>query len=340
MRRVLIVGSGKRVREAALPVFLSARDKFEVTGVFSRTPKRITAVGVEFEVAALEALDAQTLAATDLIYMVVAKDAVPAVLRRIVQHDVSRVDMLIETPVLRFRLLGHLGLLDAFRNTWVSEDCTTLPFFETVAAFLAHTASPPLERVIFDRAAYAYHGLAMGSALLGGERVTRGRRVRISGGARRTVSFGPDRELVVIEPRDYARGHITLEGPGGNISDDPASPAPHQLRTVAEDGACVGFRVDDTTTHLNAAERALMGAPLAEGGVMTWMDGMKRVGFLRLLQAIAAGRGAHPLDRAVEDTVVDYQLEKFGRYVSTPLTNPYSPLARLSMRALTRLTGG
>ena len=340
MKRVLIVGSGKRVRAAALPVFLSASEEFEVTGVFSRTPKHITAGSREFEVEALEALDAARLADADLIYMVVAKDAVPAVLRRIVQHAVSHVDMLIETPVLRFRLLGHLRLLDSFRNTWVTEDCTTLPFFDTIGAFLDEHGSPPLERVTFDRAAYAYHGLAMGRALLGGGRVRAGRRVRTPGGARRTVSFGPQRELVVIEPRDYTRGHVTLEAACGAISDDPTSQAPHRLAPVTEGGACVGFQIGETRTELAPQERALMGTPLAEGGVMTWMDGMKRVGFRRLLQAVAEGRGAHPLDQAIEDTVVDYQLERFGRYIPTPLTNPYSPLARLGMRALTRLTGG
>ena len=50
MKRVLIVGSGKRVVESALPVFLRAREQFQVAGVFSRTPKRIVAAGEEFEV--------------------------------------------------------------------------------------------------------------------------------------------------------------------------------------------------------------------------------------------------------------------------------------------------
>ena len=44
-RRLLIVCSGKRVREAALPVFDRASDQFELAGVFSRTPKRIESEG-------------------------------------------------------------------------------------------------------------------------------------------------------------------------------------------------------------------------------------------------------------------------------------------------------
>ena len=37
--------------------------------------------------------------------------------------------------------------------------------------------------------------------------------------------------------------------------------------------------------------------------------------------------------------MVDYHLEKLGRYRSTPLTRPDAPLARLAFAALTRLAG-
>ena len=70
-----------------------------------------------------------------------------------------------------------------------------------------------------------------------------------------------------------------------------------------------------------------------------WMEGMKRAGFLRLLLAIDAGQGAYPLAHALEDTVVDYHLERFTGYVSNPLTSPHFASARLVMRALTRLAG-
>jgi len=69
VKRVLIVGSGKRVKESALPAFLRARDRFRIAGVFSRTARRITAAGEpaeSFEVAPLEQLDAATLAGADL----------------------------------------------------------------------------------------------------------------------------------------------------------------------------------------------------------------------------------------------------------------------------------
>jgi hypothetical protein len=66
------------------------------------------------------------------------------------------------------------------------------------------------------------------------------------------------------------------------------------------------------------------------------MEAMKRVGFLRLLRRIARGEGAYPIDSALEDMVVDYWLEKFGRYRATPLTRPDAPLGRALLRLLTR----
>jgi hypothetical protein len=73
------------------------------------------------------------------------------------------------------------------------------------------------------------------------------------------------------------------------------------------------------------------------GGVTVWMEGQKRVGFLRLLQSIAAGEGAYPLEQAVDDTVADYHLERIGRYTPNPFTSPRSGLGRLLLKVLTKL---
>jgi hypothetical protein len=65
------------------------------------------------------------------------------------------------------------------------------------------------------------------------------------------------------------------------------------------------------------------------------MEAMKRVGFLRLLRRLASGKGAYPVEQALEDMVVDYHLERFGRYLATPLTRPDAPLAKLILGLLT-----
>ena len=48
-KRILIIGSGKRVREAALPALDCIPQLFEVAAIYARTAKRISVGGVETE---------------------------------------------------------------------------------------------------------------------------------------------------------------------------------------------------------------------------------------------------------------------------------------------------
>jgi hypothetical protein len=348
VRTALIIGSGKRVREAALPAFLAAGDRYRIGGVYSRTQKRIEAAGRAFDVAPLAQLDTGALAGVDLVYLCVAKHAVPAVLGALARLDVSGTALLIDTPVLRFRDLGHLRLIERFRAAWVAEDCSVLPCFDAIAAARAALGLGAVRRVVLDRSAYAYHGIAMGRALLGEGRVRRARRAsegrdpRGEGDrARRTVVFEDGGELAVLEPRDYALGRIRVECERGAIADDPGHADATRLAAVVEDGACTGFSVGATRIALDPAERELLGRRLLAGaeGVTVWMEGMKRAGFLRLLRSIDAGEGAYPLERALEDTVVDYHLERLGLYFANPLTSPHFASARLALRLVTRFAG-
>ena len=337
-RRVLVVGSGKRVVEAALPVFERASG-LELVGVLSRTPKTIQSEGRELAVEGLEALTPARLSEVDLVYMVVAKGAVPTLLRRLVEADPSRVDLLIETPVLLVRHLGHRGLLEAFRNAWVSEDCLTLPCFDAVHDHFASGESGSLRSVTFDRSAYAYHGVAMTRAVLGGGPIRRASQRRLAGGLReRRIVAADGRVATIHDPRDYSLGTMTFEGTSGALSDREV-PGAARLEAIVDGGRCIAFRAGDSRRDLSGAEIELMGERGEGPGVTAWMDGMKRVGFLKLVAAIEAGRGACPLGDAIEDSVVDYHLEKLGRYRSTPLTRPDAPLARLAFAALTRLAG-
>lgn len=343
-KRLLIVGSGKRVREAALPALARARAHWTLAGVRSRKRKTLEHEGAALAVEPLDALAPADLDGVDLVYVVVAKPAVPAVLRRLLALGpdvVGRVDLLVETPVLLFKHLGHLALLERFRNAWVAEDCVALPFFDPVAALVAAGAVGTPRRLHLERSAYAYHGIAMARALLGDARVRSGKRVRADGGlARRRVRFASGTELTTLDPRDYTKGRIALDGTGGTIADDPARSPDHLLGAIVESGRCTGFRAGDAACALDEDERALMGEPTAGEGVTAWMEGSKRVGFLRTLRRLAQGRGAYPLASALEDTVVDWHLERLGRYVANPLTSVHFASARLLLRALTRVAGG
>lgn len=338
-KRILLIGSGERVRKAALPVFEQAPG-FEIDGIVSRTPKRIESGGREYEVLGLESLTAERISGIDLIYMVVKKPAVPVVLRQLAKFDCSQVDLLIETPVMLVRHLGHRDLLEPFRNTWVSEDCQTLPCLDAVKALFETEAMGDLVSAKFDRSAYAYHGMAMIKSVLGGGPIRSARQRKLPDGSReRTITLLNGRQAFVTDPRDYSLGTMSFQGASRTVSDLPDRPTGDlPLEAVVQKGKCVGFHAGGVLRELDENERQLIGERGAGVGLTAWMDGMKRVGFLGLMGRIQRGLGAYPLDSAIEDSVVDYYLEKFDRYRSTPFTQPNAALPRLAFSVLTKLT--
>lgn len=340
-KRVLIIGSGQRVREAALPAIARAKEHWDLAGVVSRQAKTIESGGKEHPVERLESLTPERLASIDLVYLVVSKSAVPTVLLRLGLLDLSGLDLLIETPVMLFRHLGYLGRLSPFRNVWVSEDCAELPCYDPLRAMVASGAVSEWTEARFDRSAYAYHGLAMAKAVLGRGPIRSARRRTLEGGGReRCIQLASGNRARIIEPRDYAKGRLSFTAAECTVADHQVKgPDTIRLAPIFKADRCVGFCADDVKEHLDDAEASLMGTPSQGEGVTAWMDGMKRVGFLRLLRSIGEGHGAYPLDEALEDAVVDYHLEKLGRYRSTLLTNPGSRLARFSYKLLTRLAG-
>ena len=324
-RRVWIVGAGKRVLETALPAFASLPKAYEVAGVFARSARAIEAAGRRYDVRPLKTLGADEPSLEDLVYVAVGKEAVPVVLRRLAILDRASLELLIDTPVLRFKHLRHRSLLDGWARAGVAEDTAFLPWYAPVRAAVGE-----VRRILFERSAYAYHGLAQAKALAEAKSVARAKRVRgKDGSARREIELEGGARAEVLEPRDYAVGRIVVEGTRGRITDRlmPGERA-IELVPLLEKGACGGFRAGEIAEHLAPEEVELCrGDPLA-ATVTARMESMKRVGFRRMLLAITDGRGAYPIDDGLEDMAVDWFLERFGRWRRNALTDVRSGLAR------------
>jgi hypothetical protein len=341
-KRLLIIGSGKRVRETAFPALHRASSAFVVQRVFARTKKSIDVGAKRYDVEPIAALDARVLADADLVYVAVGKDAVPQVLAHLVALDASRVDLLIDTPVVRFKHFRHTALLARFRNAWVAEDCAYLPWFDTIRAACERGAIGELERVVFHRSAYAYHGLASAKTLFASDSIVRGRRTRTANGtALRALELRGGGRVEIVEPRDYSVGYIVLQSQRGIASDHTAVNASAiAFEALARGDRCLGFRIGDVETKLDDDEVELARGDHAEASITARMEAMKRVGFLRLLRAIAERRGAYPIAAGIDDMVVDYYLEKLGFWRSNALTNPRATLGRTLLETVSRFGGG
>lgn len=333
-RGVLVLGAGRRVETDVLPALLASGGRWQVRRVLARSARRLELAGAAFDVAPLEALTQADLDACALVHVAVNKDQVPAVLARLLRHDVSRVELLLDTPALLLRDLRHARGLGAFRAVHVAEDIVELPWLEVARA----AAGAPRE-ALFDRSAWRYHGVALVKALLGpllrATRTGRGRGARLDFEAR-------DGRATILEPRDYATGRFRLRGERGEVTDSPewAAAGATLLEPFGADGLCQGFRAGPHAARLDAHEAWLFG-PLRPGDTLTARtEDAKRVGLLRMLRALHAGRGAYPLEQGLDDMVVDTLLEKLGRWSAGGLRDVKRRRGRALLETAGRLLPG
>lgn len=323
-RRVWVVGAGKRVRETALPALASLPDVVEIAGVFARTSRYLDVAGRRFGVRALADAMPAEFQAGDVVYVAVGKDAVPVVLEKLVRKlHCERLELLIDTPVLKLKHVRHAPLLGGWKRVGVAEDVVHLPWLEAVRAAVGDVRS-----VTFDRSGYAYHGIAQSRALCGAKLV-RARRRRSGGATVRELEFANGARATIVEPRDYAQGRVAVEGARGRVADLVESgESATRLECVLTDGVLTGFRAGAVETRLAREEVELLGLDAPEAGVIARMESLKRVAFRRMAIEVAAGRGAHPLADGLEDMSVDRFLDKLGRWKAGGLCDLRQPTAR------------
>lgn len=343
--RTLVFGVGKRVVETALPAFHRAQDRFEITAVFARSARALTIDGHEHRVRSVNDLSATDVANADLIYVAVGKAAVRDVARRLRAFDVSKLSLLIDTPVVTLKQLDVVRDLERFGRTGVAEDCIALPWYDAITE-LERGALGELRSVRFDRSAYKYHGNAMAKTLLRAKEVVTATASRVGSGVERTFAFENGKTAVIVEPRDYSVGHVRCDGANACVDDlhrDPATTRDGKRRFVLspwlEGERCVGVRAGDVEVRLDAEESSLMTARPTEASVTARMEDWKRVGFLRLLRRMGRGDSAYPLAAGLDDMLVDWNLERFGRFSHRGLLSPRAFMVRAVLPAVTRLLG-
>jgi hypothetical protein len=341
-KRILVVGAGGRVTDAVLPVLARSGARFELGGVFARRARAIDARGTTHRVRPLTELTAREVAATDVVYAVVAKPAVGAVLAQLARFDVAHVDLLLETPVVLFKHLHHARRARPFRSVSVAEDISALPWLDLVRRLTAPDGElGPPRRAELDRSGYAYHGVALAKALLGDEHVRTGVCRRQGGLEVRSLRFASGREAQWTSPRDYSLGAVTLACERGALSDRPAAGVV-TLQPVLAAGRQIGIRAGDLSLDFDDDEAALCTELPAEASLTARMQDMKRIGLMRLLRSMHEGRGAYPLASGLDDMLVDYHLEKLGRYVANPFTSARGaarPLVDGALGLLARFRG-
>lgn len=340
MKRILVVGAGGRVTDAVLPAVAAAAGSLELAGVFARRARPIEAGGKVYSVRTLDSLTEGDVSTADIVYVVVAKPAVGRVLRSLRRFDVGRLHLVLETPVVLFKHLHEVRQTQSFAQVSVAEDMAHLPWLPLVRrAVEPDGLIGSLRTVELDRSGYAYHGVALAKALAGDRLVRSGARHRDSSGEVRTLRLGNGVTVRWVNPRDYALGSIRLTGDRGTVT-DRGEAGEGLLEPVVRSERCVGVKLGDHSIEFDDPEIALTHERGQHASLTARMQDMKRIGLLRLLREVAAGRVAYPAVEGLDDMTVDYHLERLGRYVPNPFTSARGrarPAVELVLRTLARL---
>ncbi|MCC7171239.1 MAG: hypothetical protein IT459_12375, partial [Planctomycetes bacterium] len=138
----------------------------------------------------------------------------------------------------------------------------------------------------------------------------------------------------------YAVGSFALRGERASVTDgDAVDGALRIVTSRSRDGRADGFRIGDVATQLDDDERALL-TMSAAARVTGNMEDWKRVGFLRLLRRIHAGSGAYPIEQGLDDSFLDFRLDKFGSARAGDWHDWRSKLGRSLWSVLSRASRG
>ncbi|WP_256787862.1 Gfo/Idh/MocA family oxidoreductase [Frankia sp. AvcI1] len=217
-RRVLIIGSGRRIRKNFLPAFAQRRDQFELVGLWSRTREHAERAAAPWGVPVVGS-PAEVLDAVDTVVVSVSTTAVRAVLRDLAERA-PQLSVVLDTPV--FGQAAHLpamATLRSFARVVVAEDYMNYPQWTLARRAVADGLIGEVRSVELAHSGYRYHGLALIRSLADFDHVTVATRRRAGADVRFDFRLRRGLRGRITEPYDQARGTTTITGEKGVITD-------------------------------------------------------------------------------------------------------------------------
>jgi hypothetical protein len=296
---VLVFGAGRRITTDVIGVLEALPEAFRITKVFARKPSAIFTRNAMHLVHAVANLSPRDIAEATYLYMAVPHVEIENALRTVTTHDCSNIELIIDTPVFPF----DPSLYKAFKRVQVAEDSVTLPWLETIDK--ASVLLGPIRSIVIDRSANRHHAVSLIKALVGPIRFA------LKWGNRISITCRNGVRALMIEPRDYKKGTLTIRGEK-QILGDRARKGVIAIEPVRKDEYCTGFRIGNIETHLMPVESELVGRFGPEDTIVTKMLELKRVGLYRMLARIAKGETVCSLEQGLDDAHIDRTVRRSG----------------------------
>lgn len=255
-KRVLIIGSGLRVRNAILPALWCLRAELEIAGIYSRSEKEISLFDGQFQMTTKNSLEKVDFKSIDLIMLAITISEVPNVLKILSKHNTKHIVLMLDTPVLLPKDILAIRYFQNFRKVLVSEDMIAFPPFVLARQLICEGKIGKLKNIWFFYNGYKYHALAS-LKMLTGSRIVRLRSRRFTNNLmQKDAHFIGSVRATIYEPRDYDKGKFLLEGTSGYIADyDYPGKSLYRIGYNIENGDFHGLTLNRYAVDKNQADK-------------------------------------------------------------------------------------
>jgi hypothetical protein len=279
-------------------------------GIYAREKQSATIGDKAYDVNPLSLFDKELLSKADWVYVGIPSTAVPDTLKLLSGLPIKNVGLLIDTPVLPWRQTLARRYFKHFRETVVLEDIVYLPWIQS-----AQKAAGSISRIILDRSAYRYHGIALVKTLINCSKFKSARLQRKEGMTVVELKTA-DSSISIIEPRDYAHGHMTITGSSLIVTDNSSDKNCNIYPTISH-GRCFGLSIANEQILFSPVETELMGLVPEDATLTSLTHELKRVGLLRICNDIGEGKKAgRSIEDALSDTRLDELVHHLGKWIN------------------------
>ncbi len=213
--KVLIIGSGQRIKHNFLPALHCLDRPLQITGIYSRNYQHAYAVACQWGLKALRDLDSGSLEEVDIIVVSITPQNAPDILRKIsALTKTENKILIIDTPVFAgLKNIVSSYLFHQYANVIVTEDYMNFPQFKIIRDFLQEGRLGKVKKIEINHIDYKYHGLALAQSLLGFLQV---KSVKYQSSSLHYDLAGGEK-IIVTEPYQKLEGYLMVSGEKGSL---------------------------------------------------------------------------------------------------------------------------
>lgn len=250
---VLLIGSGRRIRNNFIPALMCLADTHKIFGLYSPTKIHREEVCDKWNIPAISSLTNYSFDAIDVIVVSVSIAAVPDVLNEIIDKGKNKT-LVIDTPVFSSLKDFRFAIkLNYFKKVLVTEDYIGFPQFKIMRDYVTKGKLGEIEKIELFHTGYQYHGLALIRSFINLRKVKNIRKIKNSENEFSYIfNFPAAARGYLIHPYKRLDGWAYISGSNGSIIYDPGelfdyseNPDVIKLSYQKDDDDQVTFLVDN-----------------------------------------------------------------------------------------------